>query len=165
VSTGEFETKDSGKRVQFDSGMQRDVTDGKTLWHLVASGPMLKRWAGLLTRGAIKYDADNWMKASGEAEAKRFKESAFRHFMQWYYGGYDEDHAAAVIFNVNGFEYVNERVKTVRIGEVGGFVDASFKVPEVGGLAEYLRAKSPGEAYLSFDHPPAPVVGNYGGTD
>ncbi len=105
-----FTTKDSGQRQEFASGMKRDVTTGKTLWHLVASGPMLKRWAELLTRGAEKYDADNWMKADGEAEQKRFKESAFRHFMQWYSGDTDEDHGAAVMFNINGAEYVKDKL-------------------------------------------------------
>jgi len=107
----DFETKDSGKRVVFDSGMQRDVQDGKVLWHLVASGPMLERWAGLMTRGAEKYEADNWMKAEGEAELARFRASAFRHFMQWWNGDTDEDHAAAVVFNLNGAEYVKDKLK------------------------------------------------------
>ena len=105
---GMFETKDSGNRVIFDSGMQRDVTEGKTKWHLIRSGPMLKRWAELMTRGAEKYDDDNWMKANSSEELNRFAESAFRHFMQWYEGDTDEDHAAAVIFNINGREYVND---------------------------------------------------------
>ena len=103
-----FTTKDSGERQQFDSGMQRDVTEGKIKWHLVASGPMLKRWAELMTRGAIKYDDDNWMRADSLEEYGRFRESAFRHFMAWYYGQTDEDHAAAVMFNINGTEYVND---------------------------------------------------------
>jgi hypothetical protein len=107
----DFETKDSGARMEFASGMVRDTNAGKMLWHLVASGPMLRRWAALLTRGAVKYDADNWMKASGPEEEKRFKESAFRHFMQWYSGETDEDHAAAVYFNINGAEYVKGRMK------------------------------------------------------
>lgn len=102
----EFETKDSGERLVFESGMQRDVTTGKTQWHLVADGPLLHRYALLLTRGAEKYEPRNWMKASGVEELERFKESAFRHFMQWYYGDDDEDHAAAVVFNMNGAEYV-----------------------------------------------------------
>ena len=103
----QFITHDSGARAQFASGMQRDTDEDKVLWHLVASGPMLRRWAELLTRGARKYDADNWMKANGEEEYNRFRASAFRHFMQWYYGIADgEDHAAAVLFNVNGAEYV-----------------------------------------------------------
>ena len=107
---GQFTTKDSGERQLFDSGMQRDTTTGKTLWHLIASGPMLRRWAGLLTRGAVKYTPDNWMQANSMVEYERFRESAFRHFMQWYYGHDDEDHAAAVYFNINGTEYVKERL-------------------------------------------------------
>lgn len=99
-------TKDSGKRKEFKSGMVRDTTQDKTLWHLVASGPMLKRWAELLTRGAQKYSADNWMKADGEEEYARFRESAFRHFVQWYSNETDEDHGAACFFNINGAEFV-----------------------------------------------------------
>lgn len=98
--------KDSGKRMEFDSGMVRDVTIDKINWSLVADGPMLERWAQHLTNGAQKYAARNWMLAAGQAELDRFRESAFRHFMQWYYGHTDEDHAAAVFFNVNGKEYV-----------------------------------------------------------
>lgn len=104
-----FITKDSGKRKEFKSGMKRDISEDKTLWHLVASGPMLKRWAGLLTRGAKKYSADNWLKANGDEEYNRFRESAFRHFMQWWGEELDEDHGAAVIFNINGAEYVKEK--------------------------------------------------------
>ena len=105
-----FITKDGGERKEFDSGMVRDTTQDKTLWHLVSSGPMLKRWAELLTRGAQKYTADNWMKANGEEEYARFRESAFRHFMQWYYEDTDEDHGAAVMFNINGAEYVKNKI-------------------------------------------------------
>jgi hypothetical protein len=105
-----FETKDSGERLVFDSGMQRDVTEGKIDYLLVRDGPMFERWAALLQRGADKYDARNWMKARGEAELYRFRESAARHFEQWLRGEEDEDHAAAVIFNINGAEYVQERL-------------------------------------------------------
>lgn len=104
-----FVVKDSGQRQEFDSGMVRDTDDGKVQYALIADGPMLKRWAEHLTKGAVKYDARNWMKAEGEAEYNRFRESAFRHFMQWYYGESDEDHAAAVFFNINGAEYVEGR--------------------------------------------------------
>lgn len=107
----DYETKDSGERQYWPSGMQRDVTEGKLKWHLVASGPMLERWAGLMTRGADKYDDDNWMKASSPEERERFRASAFRHFMQWYNGDTDEDHAAAVVFNINGAEYVNGQIE------------------------------------------------------
>lgn len=113
---------DSGERQVFDSGMQRDITEGKINWALVADGPMLTRWAEHLTGGAKKYDARNWMKARGYEEYSRFRESAFRHFMQWYYGWDDEDHAAAVFFNINGAEFVSEVGRSLNLtDELGGF--------------------------------------------
>lgn len=118
-----FELKDSGERTQFASGMQRDVETEKTLWHLIADGPMFRRLAEHLTKGARKYDQDrkpgegpNWMRAAGLAEYERFRRSAFRHFMQWWYGQCDEDHAAAVFFNINGAEYVKERMQQQAAG-------------------------------------------------
>lgn len=106
MSSDGFVTKDSGERISYASGMVRDVSKDKSKPHLVLDGPMFERWGGLLTRGAVKYAPRNWMKANGQEEYDRFKESAFRHFMQWYRGDTDEDHAAAVFFNINGAEYV-----------------------------------------------------------
>lgn len=106
---GEFVVKDSGKREEYTSGMVRDTDEGKTQWALIADGPMLRRWAVHLTKGAVKYAKRNWMKACGRPEYERFRESAYRHFMQWYYGDRDEDHAAAVFFNINGAEFIEEQ--------------------------------------------------------
>ena len=106
----DFTVKDSGARRQFESGMVRDITDGKTDYALVLDGPMFERWAVHLTKGAAKYEKRNWMKAEGREEYERFRESAFRHFLQWYRGETDEDHAAAVIFNMNGCEYVKTKL-------------------------------------------------------
>jgi hypothetical protein len=63
----------------------------------------------LMARGAEKYDERNWEQAAGDEEYGRFLESAFRHFMQWFNGELDEDHAAAVLFNIMGAEYVKWR--------------------------------------------------------
>jgi len=68
--------------------------------------PLFERYAGLMTRGAVKYSARNWMKAAGKEEYDRFMASASRHFFQYLRGDTDEDHAAAVWFNVNGAEFV-----------------------------------------------------------
>jgi hypothetical protein len=114
----DFIVKDSGKRLEFDSGMVRDTTDDKIDYALVLDGPMFKRWAVHLTRGAKKYAKRNWMKARGQEELDRFKESALRHFIQWYEGDTDEDHAAAVFFNINGAEYINSR-PSAQISSVG----------------------------------------------
>lgn len=107
----DFKIKDSGAREQFESGMHRDVEDGKIKWLLVRSGPMLKRWAAHLTGGAEKYGDDNWMLASGQPELDRFRASAARHFEQWLDGDRDEDHGAAVFFNINGAEYVRDKMQ------------------------------------------------------
>ena len=116
--TGQFVVKDSGKREQFESGMVRDTTEGKVDYTLVLDGPMFKRWAEHLTKGAVKYKKRNWMQANGEAEYDRFRESALRHFLQWIEGDRDEDHAAAVMFNINGAEYVANKLVGQRIDKI-----------------------------------------------
>lgn len=113
-----YAIKDSGKRAEFASGMVRDTSEGKLRYHRIAEGPMLKRWAEHLTKGAVKYPdvapgVANWTLAAGEEERQRFRASAFTHFMQWFYGEVDEDHAAAVFFNINGAEYVKGRQSVV----------------------------------------------------
>ena len=113
----DYITKDSGKRKTFGSGMQRDTAEGKPRFDLVIplgqryEESLLYRWAMLLDRGAVKYDERNWEKASGREEAERFKASAFRHFMAWFHHEQDEDHAAAVLFNINGFEFLRDKMK------------------------------------------------------
>lgn len=109
IKSKEFKIKDSGQRVKFTAGMVRDVTEGKINYLLLRDGPMFKRWAQHLTNGAKKYSKRNWMKASGDEEMDRFKESAARHMEQWLAGETDEDHASAVMFNINGYEYIKSK--------------------------------------------------------
>jgi hypothetical protein len=111
-----FITKDSGQREEFATGMVRDITDGKVRFDLVMvedlpyEDQLLTRWAELLGRGAVKYGDRNWEKAATGDELARFKGSAFRHLMQWLCGDADEDHAAAVLFNLAGAELVKHRL-------------------------------------------------------
>lgn len=105
-----FETKDSGKRVDFPSGMRRDTQEGKPRYDLVDE-PMLTRWAELMARGAEKYGENNWKLANSEEELQRFKASGFRHFIQWIRGDEDEDHAAAILYNIAACEYVKRRIQ------------------------------------------------------
>ncbi len=102
--------KDSGKRQEFAGGMVRDVTEGKIDYSLVFDGPMFERWAAHLTEGAKKYQARNWLLACDVETRERFRSSAVRHFVQWLRGDDDEDHAAAVFFNLNGHAYVADRL-------------------------------------------------------
>jgi len=107
--------KDSGKRREFASGMVRDIDEGKIDYERIFDGPMADRWAEHLTIACRKYPdlpdgTPNWMLADGTAEMRRFKKSAIRHLRQWIRGDADEDHAAAVMFNINGYEYVKGRM-------------------------------------------------------
>lgn len=129
----EYIIKDSGERQQFESGMQRDVTEGKLDPSLVKDGPMYKRWVIHLTNGAKKYTARNWMKAKSVDEYQRFRQSAHRHFDQWFAGERDEDHAAAVLFNINGAEYVRDLLLSVKDGPTGPEDMVELLVGEIFG--------------------------------
>ncbi len=109
--------KDSGKRLSYESGMVRDVDETKPAFDLIIPEGipydelMLTRWAEQLRKGAIKYSKRNWEKANSTEELDRAKSSAFRHFMQWFTGEMDEDHAAAVFFNINEVETIRYKLR------------------------------------------------------
>ena len=132
-----FQVKDSGARVEFDSGFVRDTEDGKLDYTLLFDGPMADRIAAHLTKGAKKYGARNWALACTETEARRFRRSASRHFRQWLRGDVDEDHAAAVAFNI----FACEHVLAVLRGE-----EASLAF-----LAEARRDEALSKGYESWD--------------
>lgn len=110
-----YVTKDSGERIEFDSGMRRDTQEGKPRFDLLMlkglpfDAQFLTRCAALLTRGAEKYGTRNFEKANSRDELDRFVASASRHFHQWQAQQLGaapdgEDHAAAVFFNLMAAE-------------------------------------------------------------
>lgn len=113
-----YETKDSGARAEFSSGMVRDTEEGKARFDLLLpkgigfKDQMLTRFADLMARGAKKYEARNWEKARGEEELERYISSALRHLIQWATGETDEDHAAAVMFNLTAAETVKVKMRS-----------------------------------------------------
>lgn len=127
----EYVTKDSGARVDYPSGMRRDVDTGKPRFDLMVPDgvpyeeQMLTRFAALLARGAEKYGASNWQLADSEEELRRFKSSAFRHFMQWLCGERDEDHAAAVMFNLMAAETLARRLASAETSSVADLFETA----------------------------------------
>lgn len=91
-----FFTKDSGERQDFDTGARRDVQTGKPRFDLIPT-VSLTRLANLYAAGAEKYGDNNWQKGM---PVSRCYASAFRHLIQWAEGDRDEDHAAAVAWNM-----------------------------------------------------------------
>ena len=112
-----FTVKDSGQRESYASGMVRDVDTGKIDYLRVLDGPLMERYAAHLTKAATEKYHDpvpgvpNWTLAEGSAELSRARKSAFRHMWKWLMGWRDEDHAVAVIFNMNLAEYVKLKMK------------------------------------------------------
>ena len=115
VSVGPI--KDSGKRAEFASGMVRDTEDGKPRFDLLRpvgvpyEEQFFTRVARHMTHGIAKYGERNWEKANSHAEYERFKRSAERHLNQWLAGETDEDHAAALVFNVLAAETIKSKVE------------------------------------------------------
>lgn len=116
-----FITKDSGERQEFSSGMKRDIQHDKPRFDLLLVSDMpyeaqfLTRWANLMSRGAFKYGERNFEKADSYEELERFMASALRHMMQWLAGETDEDHSAAIAFNLMGAEMVKYRLESTEV--------------------------------------------------
>lgn len=116
MGSQDFVVKDSGVREPYASGMVRDTQKGKARFDLLRprgvpyDAQFLTRVAMLMTRGAEKYGFRNWEVANSQEEIDRFEGSAERHMMQWLSGETDEDHAAAVVFNLLAAETTRWRM-------------------------------------------------------
>ncbi len=109
----EFIIKASGERKEYESGMKRSPTTGRPRYDLMDKD-MLYRWAMLLAKGAEVHGERNHEKACTQEEVDRFKESAFRHFMDYIFDvNTGEDNAAATIFNIAGIERTRKKMKAI----------------------------------------------------
>lgn len=134
---------DSGLRQVFSSGAMRDPSTGKIKWSRILFGPMARRWAQHLTTAEAKYpDAapgvPNFTLVETKEELLRYKESALRHFMSWYFDESDEDHASAVYFNINGVEIMKAKNRGERIDGINYFKPVALLVE-----SSVLRAEDP----------------------
>ena len=84
------------KNRQFDTGAQRDTAEGKLRMSLVPQQE-LKRVMKRYLDGAQKYGENNWMHGM---PLSVYYDCAHRHMEAWWRGEDDEDHAAAVVWNM-----------------------------------------------------------------
>ncbi len=94
---GKFATKDSGKRCEFKTGSRREPEDNKGFYDCLPFNA-IDRLARLMERGAAKYSKHQWRRG---LPLSRYLSSALRHLCQFANGQVDEDHLAAVLFNVS----------------------------------------------------------------
>lgn len=112
----DFTIKDSGKREECQSGMKREIKVGKPRFDLIIpkdqvyEETLLYRWAMILEKGIAKYGDRDWEKADSVKDLERFKASAFRHFVQAMSNETEEDHIAAVVFNLNAIVYLMDKL-------------------------------------------------------
>lgn len=112
-----IELKDSGERVVNEAGFVKEPDDGRPdlSWLFEVEGlelvprELIERVALHYARGAQKYAPDNWRKGTDEGALARFRRSLTRHIFQWFRGETDEDHAAAITFNVWAVEINSSR--------------------------------------------------------
>lgn len=103
--------KDSGKRQGFSTGSVRDTNEGKPRYDLLSPISLyrLAMWTG---KGIEKYGERNWEKGQPLA---RFIESLERHLQKMKVGLEDEDHEAAVMWNIMAYIHTKYLIK---IGEL-----------------------------------------------
>jgi hypothetical protein len=113
-------TKQSGSKQEFKSGYHRDTSEGKPRFDLMFpigvkyEETLLYRLAQLYARGAKYYGDRNWEKSDSLEELERNKASAWRHFVQAMCGETDEDHWAAVVWNINAIVYLENKLNGSR---------------------------------------------------
>jgi len=97
----------SGKEYRkFETGAQRDDACGKGKPALI-SPIFIQRLSQLLERGAIKYSERNWEQGMPLCE---YINSMMRHTNKLLEGRTEEDHAAAIAFNIMGFIHTKEMI-------------------------------------------------------
>lgn len=113
-----FVTKDSGSRAEHPDGVVRDTEAGKPRFDLFLpegvpfDEQLLTRVAWLYERGAAKYGDRNWEKSETEETLAHHRAAYLRHVFRFYFGVEDgEDHAAAVVWNVNAIDLTRRKIK------------------------------------------------------
>lgn len=103
---------DSGARTVTDSGYMREpeidrpdfvaIFTARGLEQVPAE--LIIRIAEHYHRGGLKYAPLNWRRGTDPDSLERNRRSAARHFVQWLHGEEDEDHLAAVTWNMITYE-------------------------------------------------------------
>lgn len=103
--------QDSGKRQEFDTGSVRDASEGKARLSLL-SPFFIRRLGDWTTKGANKYADRNWEKGQPFC---RVLDSLERHVTAYHAGETDEDHLAAIAWNVMALAHYEEMIRRGRL--------------------------------------------------
>jgi hypothetical protein len=113
-----YTTKDSGERAKHSDGVVRDTDKGKPRFELMFplgvpfEDQLMTRVAELYARGGAKYGDRNWEKSKTEETLHHHEAALMRHVFKFLTGVNDgEDHAAAVVWNVNAVDLCRRKIK------------------------------------------------------
>lgn len=101
------EVKDSGERTHFETGAKRDLSQGRGRYDLLPF-IVLERLARHYENGASKYEDRNWEQG---IPLRSYLDSTLRHITRWSQGSNDEDHLAAVLWNVAGLIWTIDKIE------------------------------------------------------
>ena len=88
----------SSTNRKFETGAQRDSDLSKPRMSLIPHAELI-RVMDHYRKGGEKYGMNNWKQGMTTSV---FYDSAQRHLLKWWQGDTDEDHMAAVVWNVLG---------------------------------------------------------------
>ena len=148
-----YVTKDSGEKAVHSDGVQRDTQAGKTKFTLMfprgvpMKDQLIVRIAELYTRGGEKYGDRNWENSCAPDTLDHHLEALWRHFMSFFFEeNQEEDHAAAVIWNINAVELTRRNIreatpKQLTEAEVPNNVPPETKLSQEAELLPLLALK------------------------
>lgn len=102
---------DSGERREFTTGARRDMGKGKGRFDLVPFYSLF-RLAIHYENGSVKYGDNNWQKGM---PLRQYLDSAGRHLYKYLGGMRDEDHMAAVAWNIFGYMWTENEIRAGRL--------------------------------------------------
>lgn len=103
----DMDIKDSGERRHFDTGSQRDTSEGKGRFDLLQWMAIIGV-AKVMEAGANKYNERNW--ELGQAMSV-YLSSAIRHLLKWCLNWKDEPHLEQCIWNLLCMLETRERIR------------------------------------------------------
>lgn len=112
AAAGRTSLVDSGAREYADNGFMREPDGLKPdlSWIFTTEGlelvpqELIVRIARHYHEGGKKYSPNNWKKGTDERSLARNLRSLTRHIFQWFRKEQDEDHMAAIIWNLITYE-------------------------------------------------------------
>jgi hypothetical protein len=141
--------QDSGERLTFSTGAQREPGKELRRFDLIPHKPLLDLayWYGM---GAKKYSDRNWQKG---LPLSSFLNSAMAHLTKLNEGWKDEDHASAVSWNMFGFVWTANEVAEGRLPS---------SLDDVGWLCVIDKPMSPEvlDTYQNPDKLPSSALAN-----